>query len=48
AGELLADGSYNTLYDALTPLPEASKAYAMATGTPIQNSTRVVGSSSTP
>ncbi|MGE5401614.1 MAG: isocitrate lyase/PEP mutase family protein [Ignavibacteriales bacterium] len=32
AGELLTDGSYNTLAEALNPLPEALKAYARATG----------------
>jgi 2-methylisocitrate lyase-like PEP mutase family enzyme len=31
-GELLTEGSYNILHDSLTPLQEASKAYAMATG----------------
>ncbi|MGE5411257.1 MAG: isocitrate lyase/phosphoenolpyruvate mutase family protein [Clostridiales bacterium] len=32
AGELQTNGSYNILYDSLTPLQEASKAYDMATG----------------
>lgn len=31
ADELLADGTYNTLADALKPLPDVVKAYAMAT-----------------
>ncbi|MGE5496946.1 MAG: isocitrate lyase/PEP mutase family protein [Syntrophothermus sp.] len=31
ADELLTDGSYNTLYNSLTPLPETVKAYNMAT-----------------
>ncbi|MGE5621016.1 MAG: isocitrate lyase/PEP mutase family protein [archaeon] len=48
ADELLSDGSYNTLYNALTPLQEASKAYAMATSVPIQNSVHEVENSATP
>jgi len=48
ADELLTDGSYNTLSASLTPLPEAVKAYAMATGIPGQNSVPVVGNSSMP
>jgi 2-methylisocitrate lyase-like PEP mutase family enzyme len=38
ADELLSEGSYNTLHDALTPIQEAAEAYSMATGLTVQNS----------
>ncbi|HEX2869514.1 MAG TPA: isocitrate lyase/phosphoenolpyruvate mutase family protein [Ignavibacteriales bacterium] len=46
ADELLTGGTYNTLYNSLSPLSEVSKAYTMATGIPAQNSVNAVGSSS--
>jgi hypothetical protein len=44
--ELLTDGSYNTLYDSLTPLPEAVKAYNMATSATVKKPIHAGGDSS--
>ncbi|MGE5351271.1 MAG: isocitrate lyase/PEP mutase family protein [Acidobacteriota bacterium] len=46
AGEILTEGTYNTLHDSLSPVTEAAKAYAMATGVPVQNSASLVENSS--